>query len=167
GGPSSRQDHVSPFEADRARKGRSFEPELSVAPQTQPQAAVAVAVAAEEPQQGGNPAAILGRVLDALEKTPNADNLIATLSEGVVSIQGNELIVTVSQPASVVQFLISTEQKQIANAAATAAAGYPLRLNIVGGAKKETNGAAVSNIVRSGNGASARSRAAEDPVVQR
>ena len=168
GGPAPKQDYVSPFEADRARKGRSFDPELSVEPQAQPQAvAAAVAVAVEEPEQGGNPAVILGRVLDALEKTPNADNLVATLSEGVVTIQGNELMVAVSQPASVVQFLISSEQKQIANAAATAAAGYPLKLNIVGGAKKETNGSAANPIVRPSNGASARSRAAEDPVVQR
>ena len=167
GGSAPKPDYVSPFEADRARKGRSFDPELSTETQAHSQtAATAVAVAVEEPERSSNPGVILGRVLDALEKTPTAGNLIATLSEGSVAIQGSELVVTISQPASVVQFLINAERRQIANAAATAAAGYPLKLNIVGGAKKETNGAATVS-VRPHNGASARSRAAEDPVVQR
>jgi len=167
GGPAPKPDYVSPFEADRARKGRSFDPELSTETQAHSQtAATAVAVAVEEPERSSDPGVVLGRVLDALEKTPTAGNLIATLSEGSVAIQGSELVVTISQPASVVQFLINAEQRQIANAAATAAAGYPLKLNIVGGAKKETNGAATVS-VRPHNGASARSRAAEDPVVQR
>ena len=168
GGPTPKQDYVSPFEADRARKGRSFDPELSSESQAHSQTtATAVAVAVEEPERSSDPGVILGRVLDALEKTPTAGNLIATLSEGTVAIQGSELVVTISQPASVVQFLINAEQRQIANAAATAAAGHPLKLNIVGGAKKETNGSSVTVAVRPHNGASARSRAAEDPVVQR
>lgn len=167
GGPAPKQDYVSPFEADRARKGRGFDPELSTESQAHSQTtATAVAVAVEEPERSSDPGVILGQVLDALEKTPTAGNLIATLSEGSVAIQGSELVVTISQPASVVQFLINAEQRQIANAAATAAAGYPLKLNIVGGAKKETNGSAAT-VVRPHNGASARSRAAEDPVVQR
>ncbi len=171
GAPAPRQDYVSPFEADRARKGRSFDPELSAALQPQPQsAATGVAIAVEEPEPLPNPlndaGMILGRVLEALEKTASADNLIATLSEGLVAIQGNELTVTISQPASVVQFLISAEQRQIANNAASAAAGRALRLNVVGGAKKESNGS-TAVIPRPQNGASARSRAAEDPVVQR
>ena len=167
GGPAPKQDYVSPFEADRARKGRSFDPELSVAAQAQPQsAATGVAIAVEEPEPVSDAGMILGRVLDALEKTANADNLVATLSEGVIAILGNELTVTISQPASVVQFLISPEQRQVANAAASAAAGRALKLNVIGGAKKETNGSAVA-ISRPQNGASARSRATEDPVVQR
>ena len=167
GGPAPKQDYVSPFEADRARKGRSFDPELSTETQAHSQTtATAVAVAVEEPERSSDPGVILGRVLDALEKNPTAGNLIATLAEGTVAIQGSELVVTISQPASVVQFLINAEQRQTANAAATAAAGYPLKLNIVGGAKKETNGSATT-VVRPHNGASARSRAAEDPVVQR
>jgi DNA polymerase-3 subunit gamma/tau len=167
GGPAPKQDYVSPFEADRARKTRSFDPELSAAPQVQSQTtATAVAVAVEEAGPLTDAGMILGRVLEALEQTSNAGNLVATLSEGSVAIQGNELTVTVSQPGSVVQFLINAEQRQIANTAASAAAGRPLKLNIIGGAKKEGNGSAPV-IVRPQNGASARSRATEDPVVQR
>jgi DNA polymerase-3 subunit gamma/tau len=121
----------------------------------------------EEPQPTEDPGTILGHVLVALEKLTNGENLAATLAAGAVTVQGNELVVTVSQPASVIQFLINTEQKQVANAAATAAAGRPLKLTVLGGAKPNTNGAATTTAVRPRNGASARSRAAEDPIVQR
>ena len=50
------QNPVSPFEADRARKGRSFDPEMSAAPAAAVQvqtSATATAVAVEEPQTNG------------------------------------------------------------------------------------------------------------------
>jgi DNA polymerase-3 subunit gamma/tau len=184
---------VSPFEADRARKGRSFdsemsaaaapaqeqtsvEPKISVQPQisvepqilVQPQMVTTVTeVAVKEPEASGDPLTILGHVLTALENLPGGDNLAATLAEGTVTIQGNELIVTLAKPASVIPFLISADQKQAANAAATAAAGRPLKLTLVGGAQPHANGNAPAAIARPRNGASARSRAAEDPIVQR
>jgi DNA polymerase-3 subunit gamma/tau len=181
GTPASRQPGiVSPFEADRARKGRSFDPEMSAAvspvpvyqqPEIQSQTvATATEVAVKEPETSpetsDEPATILGHVLTALENMPGGDNLAATLAEGTPKIQGNELIVTVSKPASVIPFLISTEQKQVANAAASAAAGRVLKLTLVGGAQPHANGSAPA-VVRPRNGASARSRAAEDPIVQR
>ena len=177
GTPASRQPSiVSPFEADRARKGRSFDPEMSAAvspapvqeqPEIQSQTvATAAEVAVKEPETSDEPATILGHVLTALENMPGGDNLAATLAEGTPKIQGNELIVTVSKPASVIPFLISAEQKQVANAAASAAAGRVLKLTLAGGAQPHTNGSAPV-VVRPRNGASARSRAAEDPIVQR
>jgi DNA polymerase-3 subunit gamma/tau len=186
GGPAPKQDFVSPFEADRARKGRGFDPEMSAAPATpavQPQPvtlvqtqAVATATAVAEPEPelsqepSGDAGVILGHVVAALENLPGGDNLAATLAEGSANIQGNELIVTVPRPASVIPFIINPEQKQAANAAASAAAGRLLKVTLVGGAKSATNGSAPA-IVRplngNGNGASARTRAAEDPIVQR
>ncbi|HEV8182124.1 MAG TPA: DNA polymerase III subunit gamma/tau, partial [Candidatus Angelobacter sp.] len=93
GGPSVRPSAVSPFEADRARKGRNFDPEMSAAPssaQAQTSAA-ATAVAVEEPQPIEDPGTILGHVVVALEKMPGGDNLALTLAEGAAAIQGNEL----------------------------------------------------------------------------
>jgi len=168
GGPSARPSAVSPFEADRARKGRNFDPEMSAAPaavQAQP-SAVATAVAVEEPQPSEDPGTILGHVVVALEKTPGGDNLASTLAEGAAAIQGNELIITVARPQSVIPFIMNAEQRQIATAAAASAAGRTLKVTIVGGAKPETNGSAAA-VVRPRNGASARSRAADDPIVQR
>jgi DNA polymerase-3 subunit gamma/tau len=174
GGPSApRQSFVSPFEADRARKGRGFEPEMSAMPpaqapaqittQTQGSAAVAIAV---EPEPSGDAGIILGRIVAAIEDTPNGGNLAATLAEGSAVLQGNEIVVTIAQPAAAIPFLINAEQKQAANIAASAAAGRPLRLRLEGGAKPQSNGAA-AQISRPRDGASARSRAAEDPVVRR
>jgi DNA polymerase-3 subunit gamma/tau len=167
GGPSARPSTVSPFEADRARKGRSFDPEMSAAPssaQAQTSAA-ATTVAVEEPHPSEDPGTILGHVVVALEKMPGGDNLASTLAEGAAAIQGNELIITVARPQSVIPFIMNAEQRQIATAAAASAAGRTLKVTIVGGAKPDANGSAV--VVRPRNGASARSRAAEDPIVQR
>lgn len=168
GAAARQQSPVSPFEADRARKGRSFDPEMSAAPaavQAQT-SATATAVAVEEPQCTEDPGTILGHVVVALEKTPGGDNLASTLAEGAAVLQGNELVITVARPQSVIPFMMNSEQKQIATAAATLAAGRLLKVTVVGGAKPEANGSA-SAVVRPRNGASARSRAAEDPIVQR
>src|SRR4029077_19560110 len=81
GTPASRQPSiVSPFEADRARKGRSFDPEMSatvspVPAQEQPEiqsqtVATAMEVAVKEPETSDEPATILGHVLTALENMP-------------------------------------------------------------------------------------------------
>jgi DNA polymerase-3 subunit gamma/tau len=167
GGPSARPSAVSPFEADRARKGRSYDPEMSATPAAQAQpSATATAVAVEEPQPSEDPGTILGHVVVALEKTPGGDNLASTLAEGAAAIQGNELIITVARPQSVVPFIMNAEQRQIATAAAASAAGRTLKVTIVGGAKPDANGSAAA-LVRPRNGASARSRAADDPIVQR
>jgi DNA polymerase-3 subunit gamma/tau len=159
---------VSPFEADRARKGRSFDPEMSAAPAApiQAQSATATAVAIEEPQTSEDPGTILGHVVVALEKAPGGDNLASTLAEGSAAIQGNELVITVVRPQSVIPFIMNAEQRQIATAAAISAAGRTLKVTIVGGAKPDANGSTAA-VVRPRNGASARSRAADDPIVQR
>jgi DNA polymerase-3 subunit gamma/tau len=166
--PPRQQNPASPFEADRARKGRSFDPEMSVKPATvQVQAsATATPVAVEDAPATEDPGTILGHVVVALEKSPGGDNLASTLAEGAAALQGNELVITVARPQSVIPFMMNSEQKQIATAAATSAAGRPLKVTVVGGAKPEVNGSA-STVVRPRNGASARSRAAEDPLVQR
>ena len=185
---TKQQAPVSPFEADRARKGR-FDSEMSAAsnpaqeqsggqpqtvqhptiqPEIAPQMVTTVTeVAVKEPEASGDPATILGHVLTALENMPGGDNLAATLAEGTATIQGNELLITVPKPASVIQFLISTEQKQVANAAATAAAGRALKVTLVGGAKPHANGDAPVIARPRSNGTNARSRAADDPIVQR
>jgi len=166
GGPSARPSAVSPFEADRARKGRSFDPEMSAAPaaaQAEP-SAVATAVAVEEPQPSDDPGTILGLVLAELEKAGHK-MLASTLESGSVTLQGNELVVSIAQSAAVIDLMMSTEPRRVANAAASGALGRPAKVNVVSGVPAATNGA--TNVVRPRNGASARSRAAEDPIVQR
>jgi DNA polymerase-3 subunit gamma/tau len=158
---------ASPFEADRARKGRSFDPEMSAAKTNaaDPEAAGAAVVAlVEAPEPSSDAGKILSYVLAELEKTGN-DNLISTLQAGTATLQGNELVVTVSQPASVIPFIMSVEQKGTANAAAAAAAGRPIKVRLESGTPAAGNGSAAVRPVA--NGASARSRASEESVVQR
>jgi DNA polymerase-3 subunit gamma/tau len=160
----------SPFEADRARKGRAFEPEMSVAeaPQAQAAAAAATAVAlaeVEDAPESPDAGKILGAVLSALEN--DGHKMVAsTLEEGSVTFSGSELRITVTQSKGVIDLLMQAEQKRIAVAAATKAAGRPVKVEVVSGAPA-TNGPAtpVVRAVRDGN--SARSRAANEPVVQR
>src|SRR5579864_8416662 len=166
GGPSARPSAVSPFEADRARKGRSFDPEMSAAPssvQAQP-SATATAVAVEEPEPTDDPGTILGLVLAELEKAGHK-MLASTLENGSVTLQGNELVVSIAQSVAVIDLMMSAEPRRLANAAASAALGRPAKVNVVSGVPAATNGA--TSVVRPRNGASARSRAAEDPIVQR
>jgi DNA polymerase III subunit gamma/tau len=174
GGPAPRQpSQVSPFEADRARKGRSFDPEMSVAaaPAQAPMATVtAVAVAVEEPppprdsQVTADPGQLLGHVLAELENAGHK-MLASTLGSGSVTLEGSELKVTIPQSAAVIDLMMGAEPRRIANAAASAALGRAVKVNVVSGIPAAGNGAAT--VVRPRNGASARSRAAEDPVVQR
>jgi DNA polymerase-3 subunit gamma/tau len=167
------QSPVSPFEADRARKGRSFDPEMAAGPATTVQtqtSTTATAVAVEEPRANEDPGTtedpgrIMGHVLAELEKAGHK-MLASTLESGSVTLKGNELIVSIAQTAAVIDLMMSAEPKRLANAAASAAAGRPVKVNVVSGVPAATNGA--TTVVRPRNGASARSRAAEDPIVQR
>ena len=169
-GPAARgpESPVSPFEADRARKSRLPETEMSTAGAPAPEMKPAVAVAvAEEPANAVNdPGVILGCVITDLEK--NGHKMVAsTLEEGTAELVGKELRVTVAQPRGVVDLLMQAEQKRIANAAASRAAGAPLKVEVVSGAAANgnANGGAAARAVREPG--SARNRAANEPVVQR
>ncbi len=190
--PKKQESFASPFEADRARKGRSFDPEMSdgapridsssgssVVSQTSTLtsgALTAVAVALEngEPDSAkstltnDDPAEILGQVAQAMEDVDT--NLAEIMAQGSATLQGNELTVAIDKPASVVPFFLNDRYKPILNKAASDAAGRPLKVKLVGGAPAR---AVTTNVVRpartngNGNGQSARSRAANDPIVRR
>lgn len=118
------------------------------------------------PVPEGNPDAgvMLGQVLADLENEGHK-MLASILETGSISLQGAELQITIAQPASMISVLVGQEQKQIANAAASRAAGRPIRINVMSGV---TNGASAAVVVRPArDGTSARTRAANDPVVQR
>jgi DNA polymerase-3 subunit gamma/tau len=149
----------SPFEADRNRKSRS-EPE-SLATHT-PVAATALAV--EEPATAVDAARLLGLVIGDLESA-GQKMLASTLENATAVLQDDELRISVAQPAAVIDLMMSSEPKRIANATAGKAAGRPIRVYVVSGTASGDQGTAPRVVVR--NGAGARSRAAEDPVVQR
>jgi DNA polymerase III subunit gamma/tau len=169
----------SPFEVDRARKNRSFEPEMSAASSAQMQtraAATSVATAVAEPELGpepqgqteasADPATIMGQILSELENAGHK-MLASTLETANVELRGGELAISISQSVAVIDMMMGPEPKRIANAAATKAAGRPLKVNVIGGIAPQRNGnaAQITRPVR--NGVGARSRAAEDSIVRR
>jgi hypothetical protein len=92
------------------------------------------------------------------------------LESGTATILGNELIVAIDKPASIVPFIMNEKYKPIVNKAAGDAAGRPLKVKLVGGAPARSAPTSVAKPARingNGNGQSARSRAANDPVVRR
>jgi hypothetical protein len=90
------------------------------------------------------------------------ESAMATFEDGV-------LLLSVAQPAAMVDLIMSAEVKRLANAAASKAAGRNVKVNVVSGAAGK-NGAPThsAQITRpTSNGTGARSRAADDPVVRR
>jgi DNA polymerase III subunit gamma/tau len=191
--PKKQEGFASPFEADRARKGRSFDPEMSDgAPRIDSSSgssasvsqtstltsgaitAVAVALENGEPdsanstQTNDDPTEILGQVAQAMEDVDA--NLAEIMAQGSATLQGNELTVAIDKPASIVPFIMNEKYRPIVNKAASDAAGRSLKVKLVGGAPAR---AVSTNVVRpgringNGNGQSARSRAANDPIVRR
>ena len=169
-GAAAHKQEISPFDADRARKDRSSEPpKMSDTVEMRSQIAVgATALAVEstaEPEFADDSRRILDCVIVELRNHEGNENLASRLEHRNSALVGNELTVTVAEPASVIRFMMSSEQKQAANSAASAAAGRPLKVNLVSDIATQANGAAV--VLPKSNGVSARGRAAEDPVVQR
>jgi len=136
-------------------------------------AALAAAVAVAEPEEekqpepvaAADPGILMGKVLSELENGGHK-MLASTLESGALELKGGELIVNVQQSAAVMDMMMGAEPRRIANNAASAAAGRPLKVTVIGGAPpRNGNGAQPVRVVRNGMGA--RSRAAEDPVVRR
>ncbi len=137
------------------------DPESNVAAQSSPQPGPESA-----PHASGDPNVIFGAVLSELENAGHK-MLASTLEAGSIELRETELVISITQSAAVIDLMMGPEPKRIANAAAGKAAGRPLKVNVVGGApgQRNGNGAPTARPVR--NGAGARSRAAEDPMVRR
>ena len=103
-------------------------------------------------------------VVTALENAGHR-MLAGMLDTGEWQVRGNELLIKVAAAESVVDMAFGAEQKRLSAAAASHAAGRPLKIRVSGGAAN-ANVRPRSTTV-SGNGTDARSRAANDRVVRR
>jgi DNA polymerase-3 subunit gamma/tau len=153
---------ISPFDADRARK-RSNEPQMSsagAAPQMQAESSGATV------ETSSDPGTILGRIIAELEQA-GVGSAAMILEKATATLKEDELIVGVDIPQGMIILAFQKEQIRI-NSAASAAAGRPLKVKIVSGTQANGNGSASAPVVQPMNGnGNARSRAANDPVVQR
>jgi DNA polymerase-3 subunit gamma/tau len=161
------ESQVSPLQADQARKSRSFDPEMSTASAVpQPSVSPTAAALAEAPEPSDDAQKILAHVLNELEKSGSHATLVAMLENASVALRDNELAVTVARTSSFIGLAMTADAKQVANAAASAAAGRFLKVNVLSGGNGQSNGSSTAPMP-SRNGGGARSRVAEEPVVQR
>jgi DNA polymerase-3 subunit gamma/tau len=181
---------ASPFEADRARKVRSSEPELS-SPASAPDfgrsslpgaspaiaaSATAAAVAMleeEEPSEVVNePSASIdtlrSSLIGALE-SQGQHTAADLLAQGEWKLEASQLTLRLPMSEKVIDLSLSADAKRLLTQEATRVCGRPIKLTLAGGSAAQvvavarpTNGNGNGN-----SGTGARQRAAEDPVVKR
>ena len=178
----ARSSSVSPFAADSARKGTpkaessgginatsgsstnvvimgSAAPavaELSLEPEPQP---VARPEARAEARPEANAESLRDAVLNALG---NQQMLVSLLENAEWRLEGNTLIAKVAASSTMIEMSFTAEARRIASAAASGLAARPIKMQVEPGGT--TPAAAAPR--RAANG-SARSRAEQDPIVQR
>ena len=141
--------------------------------------ATAVAVAGPEPEPDPQPAArpssepqeqdqilrLQSAVLQALTDA-NQRILVSMLSSGEWAVQGNELVIKVSESQTVVDMSLGPEGKRMAIASASGVLGRAMKLKVIPGvtvAPREKNNGAP----RLAPGPGGRGRAEQDPIVRR
>ena len=186
----ARPTFISPFAADSARKSgprqdHSSEPVFgsshAVAASSGPAPVVMGATALAEPVETPSDSQLSsvqpsntsieklqGAVLQALMEG-NHCILVSMLETGEWSVEGNELIIKVSESQTVVDMSLSAEARRLAIASASGVLGRAVKLKIVPGANvaappENRNSRTKSN---GANVATGRSRAENDAVVRR
>jgi DNA polymerase III subunit gamma/tau len=179
--------YVSPFAADSARKGGgkselSAETTFGAGPRlvasgtsgtsvilgTAAPATIAedradpVVEPAASPQIAPDSEALREAVLGALSN--GGDHMLVTMLEsGEWQVEGNELVVKVSASATVIDMSLGADAKRLAVEAASGVLGRAVKLRVVPGAAPSPTLA----VRAASNGNGGRSRAEQDPVVQR
>jgi DNA polymerase-3 subunit gamma/tau len=126
--------------------------ELSPEPETQPTASI-------EAQAEVNAESLRDAVLDALA---NQQMLVSILESAEWTLNGSSLTAKVSASGTIIEMSYTADARRLAGAAASARASRSIRVLVEpGGTRQE-----VSAPRRAANG-SARSRAEQDPIVQR
>ena len=172
---SARSNSVSPFAADSARKNTpkaEAATEVSARPGSggnvviMGAAAPAIAQIVEERTAGTPTTAAVSAeslrevVLNALNAQPM---LVSMLESGQWSLEGNSLIARVSSSSTMIDMSFHAEAKRVATAAASGAAGRPLKVQVLPGGTSSP----ASPVRRTSSNGSARGRAEQEPVVQR
>jgi DNA polymerase-3 subunit gamma/tau len=130
----------------------------------------------QSPPDGGNSSSssaqlenVRTAVLQALTNG-NQRVLMSMLEAGEWAVEGNELVIGVEASATVIDMSLSGEARRLAIASASGVLGRAVKLKIVSGAAIATSGGTQPDAkARSGKASNGggRSRAEQDPVVQR
>jgi len=172
----ARSNYVSPFAADSARKntpkaetgsdiaanaGRPASPSGTVV--IMGSAAPAISETTSEPQVAAksevNADTLRDIVLSALSGQPM---LVSMLEAAQWSLEGNSLVARVALSSTMIDMSLTSDARRIASAAASGAAGRPIKVQVMPGGTAQT----ASPIRHVSSNGSARSRAEQDPVVR-
>jgi len=169
---AARSNNISPFAADSARKNT---PKGELAGESAPRAGhsagnivimgaaapVVTEVALEEPAAVGvvNAESLREVVLNALNGQPM---LASMLEAGQWSLEGNSLLARVASSSTMIEMSFNSEARRVATAAASGAAGRPIKVQVLPGGTAQADSVAR----RPASNGSARSRAEQDPVVR-
>jgi DNA polymerase-3 subunit gamma/tau len=134
--------------------------------QVEPQASSAspAAMAASPGPTEKLQSAVLQALMDGNQRI-----LVSMLEAGEWSVEGNEVVIKVSESQTVVDMSMGTDARRLAIAAASGILGRAVKLRIVPGAKvaeRKSNGNAVKSTAVS-SGVGGRGRAEQDAVVRR
>jgi DNA polymerase-3 subunit gamma/tau len=105
-------------------------------------------------------------VLQALSEG-NQRILVSMLSAGEWSVQGNELVIKISESQTVVDMSLSSDANRLAIASASGVLGRAVKLRVVPGAAVTPQENKRNGATRVSTGPGGRGRAEQDPVVRR
>ena len=147
--------------------GSSADDTAANAPDVKAALATAVAVAEEPPPDAVavTPEMLRNAVLAALEDA-GQQMLAHNLETGEWSVRVHEVSVKVAMSQVMVDVALGDGPKRIVHDALVKATGKPMKFKMLSGGAQFTPKPALSS-TRPSNGASARSRAISDPIVQR
>ena len=149
--------------SDRQETSQPYATAVAVAePEAEPEP---VARASSEPQERDQIEGLQTAVLQALTDA-NQRILVSMLSSGEWAVQGNELVIKVSESQTVVDMSLGSEGKRMAIAIASGVLGRAVKLKVIPGVtvapQEKKNGAP-----RLAPGPGGRGRAEQDPIVRR
>ena len=155
----------TPAMSDREETSQPYATAVAVAepePEPEPQTA---ARPSSEPQEQDQILRLQSAVLQALTDA-NQRILVSMLSAGEWAVQGNELVIKVSESQTVVDMSLGAEGKRMAIATASGVLGRAVKLKVIPGVtvapQEKKNGAQPLTL-----GPGGRCRAEQDPIVRR
>jgi DNA polymerase-3 subunit gamma/tau len=190
----ARSNSVSPFAADSARKGnpkaeasgeitafagegaRAAHPSGATSTNVVIMGSAAPAVEELSPVPGPQPAArthaktevnavsLRDAVLNALG---SQQMLVSILENAEWTLAGNSLTAKVAASSTMIEMSFTADARRIAGAAASGLAGRPIKMQVESGGAMQAESQPTSAPRRAAASGSARSRAEQDPIVQR
>jgi len=148
-----------------ARDAQPFAPEPQSSPESQLMPVTPVASA--PPQSERLQAAVLQALADGNQRI-----LVSMLEAGEWSVLGNELVIKIAESQTIIDMSLGPDARRLAIASASGVLGRAIKLRIVPGSTVQPSegksyGSSARAAGSNANGATGRSRAEQDPVVQR